>query len=77
MSRSGFAKRFNDLVGMPAMHYLTQWRMQEASVLLIQTRLSMAQIAERCGYDSEAAFRKAFKKSTGENAAALRRKSAE
>lgn len=73
MSRSGFAKHFNDLVGLPAMQYLTQWRMQEATLLLEQTSLSMLEIAERCGYESEPAFRKAFKKVVGTNAAAVRK----
>ena len=65
MGRSAFAKRFNDLIGMPAMQYLTHWRMQNASELLKNTNLSVWQIAEQSGYESEAAFRKAFKKTVG------------
>jgi len=47
--------------------------MQEAARLLQNTELSMADIAERCGYDSEPAFRKAFKKVTGNTPGAVRR----
>ena len=65
MGRSSFAKRFHELIGMPAMQYLTYWRMQNASNLLKNTDLSVWRIAELCGYDSEPAFRKAFKKTVG------------
>ena len=66
MGRSGFAKRFHELAGIPPMQYLMNWRMQEAQQLLKDKQLSITEIAERCGYESEAAFRKAFKKVTGE-----------
>jgi AraC family transcriptional activator of mtrCDE len=65
MGRSSFAQHFNSLTGIPPMQYLTAWRMQEAKALLQSTKLTMAKISEHCGYDSEAAFRKAFKKTTG------------
>jgi len=65
MGRSAFAKRFNDLIGVPAMQYLTHWRMENATSLLKNSDLSIWQIAEQCGYESEPAFRKAFKKTTG------------
>jgi AraC family transcriptional activator of mtrCDE len=65
MGRSSFAQKFNELAGMPPMQYLTKWRMREAQTLLKTTTLSIAHIAERCGYDSETAFRKAFKKTIG------------
>lgn len=73
MGRSSFAKRFNELVGMPAMQYLLHWRMQDASSQLANTQLPMVDIAERCGYESEAAFRKAFKKATGQTPGSVRK----
>lgn len=74
MGRSSFASRFNELVGMPAMQYLGYWRMQQAKHLLRTTHQSMLEIAETCGYQSEAAFRKAFKKITGETPGSIRKK---
>lgn len=74
MGRSAFAKQFNQLIGMPAMQYLTYWRMQNASELLKNTSLSVWQIAEQSGYESEAAFRKAFKKTVGVPPGQVRRK---
>jgi AraC family transcriptional activator of mtrCDE len=65
MGRSSFARSFNELTGVPPMQYLTAWRMQEAKTLLTGTTLSLGHIAEHCGYESEAAFRKAFKKTVG------------
>ena len=64
-SRSSLAKRFTDLVGQPPMQYLTQWRMQVAANLLVQTAAKVATIGADVGYDSEAAFSRAFKKATG------------
>jgi AraC-like DNA-binding protein len=65
-SRSVVAERFSHFVGMPPMHYLTQWRGQLASHLLAQPGVNkVAAVAEAVGYDSEAAFSRAFKKNTG------------
>ncbi|HXY31157.1 MAG TPA: AraC family transcriptional regulator [Gemmatimonadaceae bacterium] len=64
-SRSVLAKRFTDLVGQPPMQYLTQWRMQVAANLLAQSGTKVAAVASEVGYDSEAAFSRAFKKATG------------
>jgi AraC-like DNA-binding protein len=64
-SRSSLAKRFAELVGQPPMQYLTQWRMQVAANLLAQTGGKVAAIGAEVGYDSEAAFSRAFKKATG------------
>ena len=64
-SRSVVAKRFTGLVGQPPMQYLTQWRMQVAAALLAQSGAKVAAIGEEVGYDSEAAFSRAFKKATG------------
>ncbi|MBI4005973.1 MAG: AraC family transcriptional regulator [Gammaproteobacteria bacterium] len=73
MSRSNFTSRFNQLVGMTPMRYVTEWRMQEAIELLQTTNLSIAMIAERCGYLSEVSFRKAFRSVIGEPPGRVRR----
>jgi AraC family transcriptional activator of mtrCDE len=65
MSRSAFADKFRTLVGTTPAKYLTAWRMQEAASLLQESRLSVEQIAEACGYGSHVAFRKAFKATQG------------
>ncbi len=65
MSRSAFAERFKQLVGITPMRYITEWRMQDAMDLLQTTELSIASIAEHCGYTSEVAFRKAFRSVIG------------
>lgn len=77
MGRSSFAKHFNDMVGMPAMSYLSYWRMAEARFLLEHGEDSTQAIAEKCGYESEAAFRKAFKKQTGIAPGEVRRQAAQ
>jgi len=65
MSRSVLAERFTHFVGVPAMQYLAQWRMQLAATLLSSTSQSLAEIAERVGYGSEAALSRAFKRWVG------------
>ena len=64
-SRSNLARRFTELVGQPPMQYLANWRMQVAANLLAQRADKVASIAVEVGYDSEAAFSRAFKKATG------------
>jgi AraC-like DNA-binding protein len=64
-SRTTVARRFADLVGQPPMQYLARWRMQVAANLLAQSCTKVAAIASEVGYDSEAAFSRAFKKATG------------
>lgn len=73
MSRAAFAKRFQELMAMPPMSYVTHWRMQLAYELLHTSELSVAAIAERSGYQSEAAFRKAFSQLMGVGPGAVRR----
>ena len=73
LSRSALHERFVDLVGVPPMHYLAQWRMQASARLLLETRATVAAIALEVGYDSEAAFARAFKRSVGKPPAAWRR----
>lgn len=74
MSRSAFADAFSKAVGLTPMKYLTQWRMTEARRLLETSHLSVAQIAEKSGYESEAAFRKAYRNTLGETPGAARAK---
>jgi AraC-like DNA-binding protein len=64
-SRTNLAKRFTELVGQPPMQYLTEWRMQVAANLLSQSGTKISAIGREVGYDSEAAFSRAFKKATG------------
>jgi len=73
MSRSGFSARFTSLVGEPAMHYLTQWRMQLARLQLQETTDPLSVLADRLGYQSEAAFCRAFKRVFGVSPGSLRR----
>lgn len=65
MSRTTFAERFNSLLELPPMQYLTQWRVSQAMTMLKNRQLSVASIAEQLGYKSEPAFRKLFKRITG------------
>jgi AraC-like DNA-binding protein len=73
LSRSSLHERFVHLVGVPPMQYLAQWRMQAAARLLLETRSSVAAVALDVGYDSEAAFTRAFKRAVGKPPAAWRR----
>lgn len=73
MSRSAFAERFTQLIGAPPMRYLTNWRMQLAASKLRDTRQSIAQIAFGVGYESEAAFTRAFRREMGQPPAAWRK----
>ncbi len=74
LSRSILAERFNDLVGLPPMHYLAKWRMQLAARLLSSGATSMADVAQQIGYGSEAAFSRAFKKIVGQPPSSWRRR---
>jgi AraC-like DNA-binding protein len=73
LSRSALADRFLRLIGVPPMQYLTSWRMQVAAERLGNTSASLSQVAETVGYDSEAAFSRAFKKVFGLAPGAWRR----
>jgi AraC-like DNA-binding protein len=73
LSRSALHERFVQLIGVPPMQYLAQWRMQAAASLLLDTRATIATIALEVGYDSEAAFARAFKRLVGRPPAAWRR----
>jgi len=72
LSRSTLAQRFTHLIGQPPMQYLTRWRMQLAAGLLASGRDPIARVAEAVGYDSEAAFNRAFRRTVGTPPAAWR-----
>jgi AraC-like DNA-binding protein len=72
-SRSVFAERFSALLGEGAAHYLTRWRMQLAQEWLGQNGTGVAEVAARLGYESEASFARAFKRTTGTSPGAVRR----
>jgi AraC-like DNA-binding protein len=74
VSRSALIDRFTRLVGEPPMRYLTHWRLQVAARLLSDGALKVAAVARQVGYDSEAAFSRAFKKFAGASPAAWRRR---
>jgi len=76
LSRSALADRFVKLLGMAPIQYLAHWRMQVASQELRNTSASLAQIAVAVGYDSEAAFSRAFKKAFGTAPAGWRKSAA-
>jgi len=65
MSRSSFAARFAVMVGEPAMHYVTRWRMNVAVQALQDDGATIAELAGKLGYRSDAAFARAFKRVTG------------
>lgn len=65
MSRSALHERFVHFIGQPPMQYLTRWRMQIASGMLRETNGKLIEIALACGYESEAAFSRAFKREVG------------
>ena len=72
-SRTVLAERFVALIGVPPMQYLTQWRVTLAAHLLCGGQLSLARIAEQVGYESEAAFSRAFKRQYGKAPGTWRR----
>jgi AraC-like DNA-binding protein len=65
LSRSALAERFTHFVGQPPIQYLTHWRLQIAARLLAEGEAKVSAVAGEVGYDSEAAFSRAFKKATG------------
>ena len=72
LSRAAFSARFTEIVGEPPLTYLTRWRMLRATRLL-KNEVRMETIADLLGYESEAAFRKAFKREIGMPPAQYRR----
>jgi AraC-like DNA-binding protein len=67
MSRSLFASKFTTLVGEPPLSYLTRWRMHLAASMLFENKTNVSQTALKVGYESEAAFSKAFKRYFGQS----------
>ena len=65
MSRSAFAVRFKELLGQTPLGYVTEWRMQKAMQLLQQRDKKLIDVARSVGYESDAAFSKAFKRVVG------------
>jgi AraC-like DNA-binding protein len=73
LSRSVLAQRFVELVGEAPMRYLANWRMQLAKQMMREGTRNIQEVATRVGYDSEAAFNRAFKRATGSPPAAWRK----
>lgn len=73
MSRSAFAARFRESVGLSPLDYVTRWRMFRAGAMLRQGNRSTAEIAVNVGYENESAFAKAFKRVTGVTPGVYRR----
>jgi AraC-like DNA-binding protein len=65
MSRTAFARRFTRVIGLAPLTYLTRHRMQAAARLLATTDLTIAEVADRVGFASTAAFSRAFKRASG------------
>jgi AraC-like DNA-binding protein len=73
-SRSVLADRFRHYLGQPPMAYLANWRMHLGARMLKQTSRSVVQVASGVGYESEAAFNRAFKRQFGVPPAQYRKK---
>ena len=65
MSRTSFAKVFSDHIQLTPIDYLTQWRMHLAAQRILESRVNLTQLAFELGYNSDAAFRDAFKRRFG------------
>ena len=76
MSRYAFTARFTSIVGEPVMHYVARWRMNVALTWLKADNVPLAEVAGRLGYESEAAFRRTFKRVIGFSPGAVRRTTA-
>jgi len=71
-SRSTLAEQFNQIIGTPPMQYLTHWRMQAAATRLLDRNTKVYTVACEVGYESEAAFSRAFKRVVGQTPTAWR-----
>jgi AraC-like DNA-binding protein len=77
LSRSALAERFNQVMGTPPMQYLGNWRLQLAAQHLMTRGIGVAQAAAEVGYESEAAFNRAFKRQVGMTPGSWRRSKAQ
>jgi AraC-like DNA-binding protein len=77
LSRTLFSERFTSLVGLSPARYVARWRMHLASIWLSDERLNVGEVAARLGYESEASFSRAFKRSIGVPPGSLRRQPSE
>src|SRR5262245_36056178 len=73
MSRSAFAARFTELVGESAIRYVTRWQMNSARSQLAENNVTVAEVAHSFGYESEAAFNRAFRRHLGISPGAAKR----
>jgi AraC-like DNA-binding protein len=73
LSRSALHERFVHFIGTAPIQYLAQWRMQLAAANLRDTDAKVLEVAMRVGYESEAAFARAFKRAVGASPGAWRR----
>lgn len=73
LSRTVLAEKFTELIGTSPVRYLTSWRMQIAARWLKEPGMTIERIAERSGYESAAAFSKAFKRAVGVSPVVYRR----
>lgn len=73
MSRSAFAARFKSVVGKTPVDYLTQWRIYRATKMIQKRGAALADVSHSVGYESAAAFNRAFKKETGQTPGAFRK----
>jgi AraC-like DNA-binding protein len=76
-SRSVLAERFNRFLGEPPLTYLARWRLQLAARQIQNTRHTILRVASDVGYESEAAFNRAFKREFGQPPAQYRRRISE
>ena len=73
MSRTLFFNKFKNIAGATPMGYLTNWRIMKAKEIMAVSKANISEIAEEVGYQSEAAFNRIFKQTTGETPAQYRR----
>ena len=73
MSRSAFAARFKDVVGLAPLAYLTRWRMHRATEMLGASTQTVGEIALAVGYETESAFAKVFRRHLGTTPGTYRR----
>jgi transcriptional regulator GlxA family with amidase domain len=76
LSRSALIERFKHYLGVPPMAYIAQWRLSLGADALRTTNRGVAEIAGNVGYESEAAFNRAFKRAFGVPPARFRRSNA-